>query len=225
MGGAVSVSSAVGVGTAFTVALPAGDAPVPAATAADGGDRRGDRAPTLPSRPRPRRAQGRCLVSRGAAASTVLAPCGGAGRRLPCSSPSRSRRSSSSRPQSGGRGRVRVNYDRRAAVAYADAWALKGNPEYWSSPDNDCANFVSQCLAAGGLRPTYDAGREWRSNGTEFPTVAWVNCGAQRRALSARSAGHSRYVARSSRTLPPAGRPATSCTSATWWTASSSGST
>ena len=89
-----------------------------------------------------------------------------------------------------------------AATDYADAWALKVNPEYWSSPDSDCANFVSQCLAAGGLRPTYDAGREWRSNGTEFPTVAWVNCGAQLRALSARSAGHSRYIARTTRTLP-----------------------
>ena len=91
--------------------------------------------------------------------------------------------------QGGGRERDRVTYDRRAAVAYADAWALKVNPEYWSSADNDCANFVSQCLAAGGLRRTYDAGREWRSNGTEFPTVAWVNCGAQKRALSARAAG------------------------------------
>ena len=105
--------------------------------------------------------------------------------------------------QGGGRERARVTYDRRAAVAYADAWALKVNPEYWSSPDNDCANFVSQCLAAGGLRPTYDAGREWRSNGTEFPTVAWVNCGAQKRALSARAAGRSRYIARTTRTLPP----------------------
>lgn len=105
--------------------------------------------------------------------------------------------------QGAGRKPVRVEYDRRAAVAYADAWALKVNPEYWSSPDNDCANFVSQCLAAGGLRPTSDAGREWRSNGTEFPTVAWVNCGAQKRALSARSAAHSRYIARATRTLPP----------------------
>ena len=51
-------------------------------------------------------------------------------------------------------------------------------------------------------RPTYDAGREWRSNGTEFPTVAWVNCGAQMRALAAGTAGHSRYIARVSRALP-----------------------
>ena len=128
--------------------------------------------------------------------------------------------------QGGGRERVRVTYDRRAAAEYADAWALKSNPEYWASPDNDCANFVSQCLAAGGLRPTYDDGREWRSNGTEFPTVAWVNCGAQMRALSAGAAGHSRYIARSeSGAAPRSGRPATSSTWATWWTARSSGST
>jgi len=105
--------------------------------------------------------------------------------------------------QGGAGERSRVTYDRRAAAAYADAWALKVNPEYWSSPDNDCANFVSQCLAAGGLKPTYDVGREWRSNGTEFPTVAWVNCGAQKRALSARAAGRSRYITRTTPTLPP----------------------
>ena len=105
--------------------------------------------------------------------------------------------------QGGAGERTSVTYDRQAAAAYADAWALKVNPEYWSSPDNDCANFVSQCLAAGGLRPTYEAGREWRSNGTEFPTVAWVNCGAQKRALSARARGRSRYIARTTRTLPP----------------------
>ncbi len=67
---------------------------------------------------------------------------------------------------------VRVRYDRAAAVAYADAWALKTNPAYWASPDNDCANFVSQCLAAGGLRPIRDPGREWHADGTDFPSVA-----------------------------------------------------
>jgi hypothetical protein len=95
-----------------------------------------------------------------------------------------------------------VRYDRRAAVEYADTWALKFNPEYWSSPDQDCANFVSQCLAAGGLRPIYDAGRAWHSNGTQYPTVAWVNCGAQKRALSARGAAHTRYIVRATRRQP-----------------------
>jgi hypothetical protein len=105
--------------------------------------------------------------------------------------------------QGAGRDDQRVSYDRRAAAAYADRWAMEFNPEYWSSEDSDCANFVSQCLAAGGLKPTYDDGGEWRSNGTAFPTVAWVNCGAQKRALSAGSPSHSRYIARTTRTLPP----------------------
>ena len=145
-------------------------------------------------------------MTRGAAASIALAPCGGAGRRSRCSSRSRSRLIVIVAAQGGGRERDRVTYDRRAAADYADAWALKDNPEYWASPDNDCANFVSQCLAAGGLRPTYDDGREWRSNGTEFPTIAWVNCGAQMRALSAGAAGHSRYIARvAARAAPEVG--------------------
>jgi hypothetical protein len=106
--------------------------------------------------------------------------------------------------QSGGRGRERVSYDRGAAAAYADAWALGNNPRYWSSPDNDCADFVSQCLVAGGLRPLDDPGREWHTNGTEFPTIAWVNCGAQKRSLSSRAATHTSYIARSTGSLPRA---------------------
>jgi hypothetical protein len=97
---------------------------------------------------------------------------------------------------------VRVTFDRSAAAAYADAWALRVNPEFWSSPDSDCANFVSQCLAAGGLRSTFDEGHEWRANGTEFPAVAWVNCAAQKRALSQRDAGHTRYIVGTTRTRP-----------------------
>ena len=106
--------------------------------------------------------------------------------------------------QSGGRGRERVTYDRRAAAAYADRWALGANPKYWSSLDSDCANFVSQCLAAGGLRPLSDLGVEWYADGTEFPTIAWVNCGAQRRSLSSRAETHTRYIVRSTSSLPRA---------------------
>ena len=104
--------------------------------------------------------------------------------------------------QSGGRARARVTYDRGAAAAYADRWALSTNPRYWSSPDNDCANFVSQCLAAGGLRPLDDPGREWHANGVAYPTLAWVNCGLQMQSLSSRDGAHTKYIARSSRSLP-----------------------
>lgn len=84
-----------------------------------------------------------------------------------------------------GEGVERVAYDRAAAAAYADAWALSANPCYWSSADHDCANFVSQCLAAGGLRPTLSPGLEWHDNGRQFPSVAWVNCEAQWLSLGA----------------------------------------
>ena len=128
--------------------------------------------------------------------------------------------------QSGGRGRERVTYDRGAAAAYADQWALGNNPRYWSSPDNDCANFVSQCLAAGGLRPLSDPGLEWHENGTDFPTVAWVNCDAQQtRALGARRVAHSLHRARARARVRAPGRPATLSILATPSTARPSGST
>ena len=45
-------------------------------------------------------------------------------------------------------------YNESQAVRYADKWVdedtIKRNPFYYSC-DNDCANFVSQCLIAGGF--------------------------------------------------------------------------
>ena len=102
--------------------------------------------------------------------------------------------------QSGGS--ERVTYDRRAAAACADTWALSTNPAYWSSSDSDCADFVSQCLAAGGLRPLSDVGGDWHENGMDFPTVAWVNCVAQKRTLSADGQDHTSYIAHVSLSLP-----------------------
>jgi hypothetical protein len=45
------------------------------------------------------------------------------------------------------------NYNPQAAVNYADTWWNGRNPNYhdYSSEGGDCANFVSQCLIAGGL--------------------------------------------------------------------------
>ena len=45
-------------------------------------------------------------------------------------------------------------YNRQAAASYAYTYALSYNPDYyfWKDANNtDCANFASQCLAAGGL--------------------------------------------------------------------------
>ena len=96
-----------------------------------------------------------------------------------------------------------VKYDRAAAAKYADAWALSDNPAYWVSADNDCANFVSQCVAAGGLRPTAGSGLDWHANGGDFPTVGWVNVDRQWAAWSAAADGQSSpYIVQSSAHRP-----------------------
>jgi hypothetical protein len=43
------------------------------------------------------------------------------------------------------------SYDSEAAVNYAETWWNGRNPVYHDYGDYDCANFVSQCLVAGGL--------------------------------------------------------------------------
>lgn len=52
-------------------------------------------------------------------------------------------------------------YDRRAAVAYAHAWAYGRNPAFYDYEKlgGDCTNFASQCVFAGSsvmdFTPTY----------------------------------------------------------------------
>lgn len=100
-------------------------------------------------------------------------------------------------------GRDRVTYDRAAAAAYADRWALETNPGLWSSPDSDCANFVSQCVQADGLRPLYEPGSEWHPNGGELPSVAWCNVIHQRAVWSTTVGGASApYIADTSTRRP-----------------------
>lgn len=95
-----------------------------------------------------------------------------------------------------------VRYDRVAAAAYADEWAMSSNPECWASADSDCANFVSQCVAAGGLRPIYQSGCEWH-DGLEFPSVSWVNVGRQKAVWSTGSSGQSSpYIVQSAKRRP-----------------------
>ncbi len=103
---------------------------------------------------------------------------------------------------SGKSGGGRVVYDRAAAAAYADKWALSANPAHWTSPDHDCANFVSQCVAAGGLRRFGGAVGTWRDNGRAIPSVGWVNCTAQERVWSVASGADSPYIVSTSTRLP-----------------------
>ena len=43
-------------------------------------------------------------------------------------------------------------YSRKDAVEYAEEWYDGENEEYYYYSDGDCANFVSQCLRAGGVK-------------------------------------------------------------------------
>lgn len=45
-------------------------------------------------------------------------------------------------------------YNRYQAVAYANQWWNSYNPAYVSFPKDDCTNYISQCLAAGGAPMT-----------------------------------------------------------------------
>ena len=56
-----------------------------------------------------------------------------------------------------------ILYDRDAAVAYAVRYAIDYNPAFgnWAKAGGDCANFVSQCLYAGGLPMKRTGLRQW----------------------------------------------------------------
>jgi hypothetical protein len=67
-----------------------------------------------------------------------------------------------------------IRYDRRAAVAYADAWWNGANPKYHHFAV-DCTNYVSQCLFAGGLPMDYTGRRDsgWWYEGYAGSTERW----------------------------------------------------
>lgn len=67
-----------------------------------------------------------------------------------------------------------VNYNVNSAIEYADKYVMKGyyngmntsyyNPEYGYYYNADCANYVSQCLKAGGMNNDYTSDIQWWSN-------------------------------------------------------------
>lgn len=64
-----------------------------------------------------------------------------------------------------------IRYDRLAAAAYAETWALGRNPAYgdFSHMGGDCANFASQCLKAGWK----DMARDWYYRSMRDRTPSW----------------------------------------------------
>ncbi|KGP71247.1 hypothetical protein N782_20355 [Pontibacillus yanchengensis Y32] len=64
---------------------------------------------------------------------------------------------------------VRFNYDRQKAVQYANRWWNSYNPQY-KHFENDCTNFISQCLRAGGA-PMW--GMHNRSKGWWYSASSW----------------------------------------------------
>jgi len=76
-----------------------------------------------------------------------------------------------------------ITYDRPAAQAYADKYALSYNPTYARFSGVDCANFASQCAFAGDM-PTAGstAGSGWwydkdgsSSPGDDTYSLSWIN--------------------------------------------------
>ncbi|MEZ4357118.1 MAG: amidase domain-containing protein [Eubacteriales bacterium] len=52
-------------------------------------------------------------------------------------------------------------YNREAAAAYAIRYALTPNPNYIYYSADDCTNFISQCLRAGGANNDFNRSHPW----------------------------------------------------------------
>lgn len=67
-------------------------------------------------------------------------------------------------------------YDRSAAVEYAEKWAYKRNPKYYSfnGIGGDCTNFVSQCVFAGTDVMNYAPTFGWYYISTTDRSASWT---------------------------------------------------
>lgn len=76
-----------------------------------------------------------------------------------------------------------ITYDRAAAQAYADRYALSYNPTYVRFAGADCANFASQCARAGSMlmaSGSWTSGWWYDKRGTSSPSddtysLSWIN--------------------------------------------------
>lgn len=79
-------------------------------------------------------------------------------------------------------------YNREAAVQYAEMWWDSYNPAY-PKFDDDCTNFVSQCLRAGGApfwgspdreRGWWISGGTWSFSWSTAHSLRWYLAGSQK---------------------------------------------
>ncbi len=84
----------------------------------------------------------------------------------------------------------RFSYDRRAAVQYAERWWNDANPAYKYFEDNDCTNYISQCLRAGGaqMQGAPNRSKGWWYNHNNW-SYSWSVANALRWFLSGSTSG------------------------------------
>lgn len=63
-------------------------------------------------------------------------------------------------------------YNREAVVRYAKKYGITPNPAYPYYEGDDCTNFVSQCLQAGGCKNHFDSTHPWWCVGKNT-SVCW----------------------------------------------------
>ena len=85
--------------------------------------------------------------------------------------------------------RVNYNYDRMAVVKYAERWWNSYNPNY-KKFENDCTNFISQCIHAGGAPMTGypNRGSGWWMQNNNW-SYSWTVANALRIFLSGSKSG------------------------------------
>ena len=68
-------------------------------------------------------------------------------------------------------------YDRKSAVQYAKAWALKRNNKYYNFDNlgGDCTNFVSQCVLAGCCTQNFTPDFGWYYISVDDRSPSWTS--------------------------------------------------
>ena len=69
-----------------------------------------------------------------------------------------------------------IPYNRNAAIAYANRWALSRNPDFYdySQIGGDCTSFVSQCVYAGSGVMNYTPDFGWYYINANDKSPSWT---------------------------------------------------